>query len=135
MNKHDGEIVEFFKSYMLDINERGLQAITDYFNAPSFVISQDGVSSLASNKEVAAFFQPQFDAMESQGFTRAEATEMNVKVLSDNAAIASNVVVRYKQDGSELNRTAITYTLHKNSHGWKIAVLMLHDPDKVIQIC
>jgi hypothetical protein len=37
---------------------------------------------------------------------------------------------RYKIDGQKLDQAGVTYVLYKSEAGWKIAVLIVHDPDE-----
>jgi hypothetical protein len=73
------------------------------------------------------------EEMNAQGYDHIEATEMNVRVFNDTTAMVSNAGVRYKADGSELNRPSGTYVLHKNSKGWKIVTLLELFAEDVIQ--
>jgi hypothetical protein len=50
-------------------------------------------------------------------------------MLSATTALARGVALRYKDDGRELERAGVTYLLHRSGEEWKIAVLVLHDPD------
>jgi hypothetical protein len=49
-------------------------------------------------------------------------------VLSATAALVIGVAERYKTDGQPLDRAGVTYVLQKADAGWKIAVIVLHDP-------
>jgi hypothetical protein len=49
-------------------------------------------------------------------------------------AVASGLYVRYKADGQELERIGATYVVHKARDGWKIAVLVAHDPGSVLRL-
>ena len=58
---------------------------------------------------------------------------MNARLLDETTAIASGVTVRYRSDGSVLERVALTYGLHKTSEGWKIFISATHPADTVLQ--
>jgi hypothetical protein len=45
--------------------------------------------------------------------------------------LAVGAAIQYKADGKELERVGVTYLLHKGNDGWKFAVMVLHDTDKV----
>ena len=49
-------------------------------------------------------------------------------------AVVSTRTVRYKADGQELERIGFTYLLRKTNEGWKIAVLVGHDPANVLRL-
>jgi ketosteroid isomerase-like protein len=104
-----------------------------YYTEPLSVFSPNGVTVLETAEQLIELFTPVLEDMNTQGYSHMEAVEMNAKTLGENLAIVSNVVVRYKKDGSELNRTAGTYLVHKNSQGWKIGSLVMGDADKVIR--
>lgn len=70
-----------------------------------------------------------------KGFVKSEVEEVNSLVLCDRDPIMSKLIIRYKEDGIELNRTSITCTLHKNSREWKVAALMLYEADNVLEMC
>jgi hypothetical protein len=51
--------------------------------------------------------------------------------VKQKTALAVGAAIRYKADGQELERVGVTYLLHKGNDGWKFAVMVLHDTDKV----
>ena len=127
------EFEQLFEGYFRDMSENGLAGIASYYNEPAMVLNQNRVAVLESNAQVAEFFAPMVAAFEARGYDYMKPVETYTKQLSDDTAIVSSQVVRYKKDGSELNRASATYVLHKNSRGWKIASLVIGDPDAVIR--
>ena len=59
-----------------------------------------------------------------QGYAKTEWLDLGVKLLGQSYAIAGGTYVRYKTDGSELNRSGGTYLLNKVDGVWKIGVLL-----------
>jgi hypothetical protein len=49
--------------------------------------------------------------------------------LSETTALLSARVVRFKADGEELEQFGATYTFRHSDGAWRIAVLIIHDPD------
>jgi hypothetical protein len=45
--------------------------------------------------------------------------------------LVTGVAIRYKRNGQELERAGVTYVLHKAEAGWKIAVIVMHDPQQI----
>jgi oligoribonuclease NrnB/cAMP/cGMP phosphodiesterase (DHH superfamily) len=43
----------------------------------------------------------------------------------------TGVAVRYTVDGQELDRAGVTYVLYNADGHWRIAVLIIHDPNEV----
>jgi hypothetical protein len=54
-----------------------------------------------------------------------------MNLLSGTAPLARGVARRYKANGQESDRAGVTYLLCKADANWKIAVIVLHDPDGV----
>jgi ketosteroid isomerase-like protein len=128
------EVDQLFAAYFRDFSNLDLKAIVSYFHHPCTFIVPQGVFVFSSASEVEGFWAPRFDDLKTQGFGRTERAEANVKVLSDNTAMASSRAVRYKKDGSELERRGATFALRKTADGWKIVMVIHHSPDNVIQM-
>ena len=97
-------------------------------------IASQGVFSLASEVELEQLFEPMFENLKARGYERSDWLEMQIKFLDDNIALVSNVAAYYNGEGEELERAASTYTLHKADDLWKIAVIIVHSPDKVLRL-
>jgi len=54
------------------------------------------------------------------------------KSLDERTAVASGITVRYKTDGTVLDRLGVTYCLYKTNDGWKIFMSATHAPDAVL---
>jgi len=134
MTKLEQEIDQLFVKYFNDFSNLDLHAIVAYFHRPCTFIVPQGVFVFSSASEVEDFWSPRFDELKAQGFGRTERAEASIKVLSDNAAIASGKAIRYTKDGSELERRGATFALHKTDDGWKIVTLIHHSPDNVIRM-
>jgi hypothetical protein len=68
------------------------------------------------------------EGLRARGYGRSELSRPQVHLLSATASLATGVALRYKTDGQELERVGVTYLLYKAESGWKIAVVVLHDP-------
>ena len=104
MTDQEQEIDQLFIDYFNDFSNLDLKAIVSYFHHPCVFIVPQRVFVFSSASEVEGFWRPRFDELESQGFGRTERAEANIKVLSDDTAMASSKAIRYKVDGSELER-------------------------------
>lgn len=107
-----------------------VQAIAPYFHEPSvLIIPGQGVIATPTHAAITALFTAFLEALQARGFARSELTALHVKRLSSATTLAGGIAVRYKTDGQELDRAGVTYLLHKTDSGWKIAVIVVHDPD------
>lgn len=53
--------------------------------------------------------------------------------VDPQTALASGIAVRYRADGSVLERVAVTYQLWNTGKGWKIFLSATHAPETVLQ--
>ena len=74
-------------------------------------------------------FRTAIDSLRARGFGRSELSVRRVESLSPSANLVTGVAIRYTVDGQELERVGVTYVLHNADSRWKIAVLIVHDPN------
>jgi hypothetical protein len=72
-------------------------------------------------------------AMIERGYERSEWESLNGRLLDAQTALASGVAVRYRLDGSILERVGLTYHFWKTGDGWKIFVSATHAPENVLR--
>ena len=134
MTSLEREVDQLFAGYFSDFSKLDLDAIVSYFHLPCVFIVPQGVFVFSSASEVQWFWSPRFDDLKKQGFARTQRDQINIKVLNDDTAMASGRAIRYKEDGSELERRGATFALRKTDAGWKIVTVIHHSPDNVIQM-
>jgi hypothetical protein len=105
-----------------------VQAVLPYFHEPSLLISPQGVLAAPTLAALAGVFTPAMEGLRSREFGRSELSAGFVESLSSTATLVTGVALRYRSNGQELERVGVTYVLHKAESGWKIAVIVLHDP-------
>lgn len=110
-----------------------VQEILPYYYEPCLLIGPQGVAALPTRAAMATAFTPLMEGLRARGYSRSESSDLHVKQLSDTAALASSVAVRYKTDGQELERVGVSYLLHKADNRWKITVTVVHDTDNVVR--
>jgi uncharacterized NTF2-like protein DUF6841 len=107
-----------------------VQAVLPFFHEPSLLIGPQGVFAAATHALLATAFTPALEGLRAREFGRTELSVQSVKSLSATATLVRGVAYRYKLDGQALDQAGVTYVLHKADAGWKIAVLIIHDPDE-----
>jgi len=105
-----------------------VQAVLPYFHEPSLLISPQRVLAAPTLAVLAGVFTPAMEGLRTREFGRSELSVGFVESLSSSATLVTGVALRYKSNGQELERVGVTYVLHKAESGWKIAVIILHDP-------
>ena len=115
--------------YYRDFSTLNVQAILPYFNEPSLLVGPQGVIPVPNHAALAAVFGPVMEGLRSKGYGRSEFEPDYAKSLSSTARLIGGVAVRYDADGHELERVGITYVLHRTEGAWKVATVILHDPN------
>ena len=126
-------VTRVLTDYYNAFSKLDVQRILPYFHEPSFLIGPGGVAATSTHAALEAMSMPAMQCLRARGYARSELSMLRVKPLSATTTLASGVSVRYKADGQELERVGVTYLLHKADSGWKIAVLVAHDTDNVLQ--
>jgi hypothetical protein len=80
-----------------------------------------------THNEVSEAFKFIAEGLRSRSYSRSELIVKDIKSLSATSTLVIGVAVRFKTDGSELERVGVTYLLHKSDVEWKIAVTVIHD--------
>jgi len=99
-----------------------MDLLMQYVQMPLTVGGPNGFRSLATSDEAVALYTRIRDAGVKQGYAKSEWLEFGVKLLGPSYAVAGGTFVRYKADGSELNRGGGTYLLSKVDGVWKVGV-------------
>jgi len=116
------------------LSKLDVQSALSYYHEPITFITAESVIAAATRTESAARVTALLESLRARGYVRSELAELHIKQVSVGLAVASGIAVRYKADGQELGRTGVTYVLRKTSEGWKLAVLVSHDPGTALRL-
>lgn len=125
---NDGAALQTLTGYYKAFSTLDIQAVWPYFHQPSLLIGPQGVFAVPTFATLATVFTPTMEGLRAREFGRSELSVGYVKPLSATATLVTGIAIRYKRDGQELDRAGVTYVLHKAETGWRIAVIVLHDP-------
>jgi ketosteroid isomerase-like protein len=130
MNNEDA-VNQVLSDYYKAFSTLTVQSILRYFHQPALLIGPSGVIAPPTAEAVVPVFGPVMENLRQRDYGRSEFSLQQLRLLSATSAFAVGVAIRYKTDGQEMERVGITYLLHKGDSGWKLAVMALHDTDKV----
>jgi hypothetical protein len=122
-------VIQVLTDYYAAFSTLDVHAFLPYFHEPCLLIGP-GIFAAPNHAVLATAFLTPIRDLQARGFGRSELSVQQTKTLSETAGLVIGVATRYKADGQELERVGVTYVMHKNNTGWKIAVLILHDADK-----
>jgi ketosteroid isomerase-like protein len=113
-------LLEYYRAFStLDVS-----AFVSYFCEPSLTIARQGVFSAANRGTQADSFAPIVESLKARGYGRSEFVDAQITMLGETDALVRGVAVRYTAAGSELERIRLSYLMHRNDAGWRIAVLV-----------
>ncbi len=131
MNHNEDAVKQVLTDYYKDFTTLNVQSILRYFHQPALLIGPSGVIALPTSEAVVPIFGPVMENLRLRDYGRSELSLQQLRLLSATAAFATGAAIRYKTNGQEMERVGVTYLLHKGNEGWKFAVMVLHDADKV----
>jgi len=121
-------VIRTVLDYYAAFNTFELQAILPYFHEPSLLMGPQGAFAAPTHDVLAPLLRAAIDSLRARGFGRSELSVRRGESLSARAHLVTGVAIRYTVDGRELERVGVTYVLHIADSGWRIAVLITHDP-------
>jgi ketosteroid isomerase-like protein len=128
---NDEAVKQVLSDYYNAFSTLDVQSILPYFHQPALLIGPLGVIAIPTPAAVVPIFGSVMEDLRQRKYRRSELSLQQFKLLSATSALAVGAAIRYKADGQELERVGVTYLLHKGNDGWKFAVMVLHDTDKV----
>jgi hypothetical protein len=119
-----GMLDELFESFQT-LDPR---AMVRYYHLPSMAISAQGASVMSTAADVEARFARLMQRLKNQDYARSDYSEARVTMLGETLAQLRVTGARYRRDGNLLEPLNVSYVLRKTDAGWKVVVLMTHDP-------
>jgi hypothetical protein len=108
-------------------------AAASYCHAPCLFISPRGVRAMVSAPEVRALLAQVMADLRARGYARSEVTSRHVQPLGQRIALLTVNRVRFRTDGTELERVGETYTFLETAGGWRIVAAAMHDFGATVQ--
>lgn len=99
-----------------------------FVHRPCTVVTRWGAYVLSDRGEIVDAFTSVQRHLRARGCRRTERRDVRVEPLGDHLARARALSVRYEAEERELERVATTYVLRRTDRGWRIAVLVEHEP-------
>ena len=90
--------------------------------------------TVATRADAEEFLSPGFKDLKQAGYAKTEFLELKSHSLSKKLAVISGRGIRVTPDGRELGTFGITYIWRNLPDGWKLAVMTVHDPKKLLPL-
>jgi uncharacterized protein (TIGR02246 family) len=126
-------VKDLLKAYEAAWSRHDAQAVASFYYEPAMRVSKGGPAVRATRAEQQTFFDGFLRGLVERGYVWSAWEELEVRLLDPQTAFASGITVRYREDGSVLERVALTYALRNTEGGWKIFMSATHSPDTVLR--
>lgn len=126
-------VKEVLKAYEEAWSRHDAEAVASFYFEPAMRVGKGGPVVRATRAEQKAFFDGFLRGLVDRGYARSAWEEFDVRLLDPQTAIASGITVRYRGDGTVLERVAVTYGLRESAGSWKIFMSATHAPDSVLR--
>ena len=130
----DGEdaIRQTLQDYEQAWSRHDARAVAGFCFEPAMRVGKAGPVIRATQVDQETFFDGYLRGMVGRGYDRSEWESLEVRLLDAQTGLASGIAVRYRADGSVLERVAVTYQLWSTDKGWKIFLSATHAPQSVL---
>ena len=109
-------------------------AVLPYYATPFLVLTPAMVRAVNDRADAGALFAEMMKALRARGYARSGWSRLGVQQLGADTGMVSCEVTRYQADGTPLERFGATYTLRRDGAEWRIATLVIHDADAVLDL-
>lgn len=100
------------------------------YGAPLVSISTNGATTIwNSTEDVEIWVSGFLDNIRSQGWYRSAMPSPTICVLGVNSGFGSGQFIRYREDGSEISRSGMTYIFQRKPEGWRMTTFLAQDPN------
>lgn len=131
-------ISKVFENYMSKynhfINKQELKLSPALYSEQVMLILGNGKATSLTSEKMNQGVTGFLTQLKAKGVSKVAWETVEVKLLADNIALASNVAVRYLANGEVYDRAGATYFLNKAATGWEISAFALHAPEQVLNL-
>ena len=128
----EDSIRKFLLDYCTAFRPGNIVAVAEFYNVPLTMISDGRVAVVDDRSKIISIFNATMADLAGKGFDHSRVDNCAVHPLTDNTALISATFSRLKSDGSILERLGATYTVINDGDNYKIATLIAHAPQALI---
>jgi ketosteroid isomerase-like protein len=96
-----------------DAVSRSAAEAAAFYGEPALLVLPNQVRVLATRADVEDFLAKLLAGLKPLGYSYSKLLDPRVKLLNATTAIYSTIAIRFKADGSEMQRAGFTYLLQK----------------------
>jgi len=127
------KVQETLRAYEQAWSRHDAREIASFYYEPAMRVTGSGPIVRPTRADQEAFFSAFLSGLVMRGYARSSWETLEVSLLDGETAIASGISVRFKADGSQLERVGLTYALRNTPGGWKIFLSATHPPESTLR--
>ncbi|HEY9859051.1 MAG TPA: hypothetical protein V6D16_06070 [Candidatus Obscuribacterales bacterium] len=127
MIDNSNQILDTFQQYAKTFESLNPLSVLSFYHYPAILISPDKVVTVRNWLEGSIVFAAVMVNLKIRGYGYSETESLSVDQLSDRLATVNGTVIRFQEDGTELERFGLAYTMQQENEGWKIVVGALYE--------
>ncbi|MFT4581595.1 MAG: ketosteroid isomerase-like protein [Gammaproteobacteria bacterium] len=125
MNK-ETLIREFYAHYLNTFHGLDAGQVATFYTQPCLFITGQSITLLHDSDEIERLFDRIIADLVAENYDHSVVEDLNIKLLSEHLAQVSGLAIRYRKDGTELERTGASYTLQYRANAWKFVSAMTY---------
>ena len=115
----------FFDDYAAALTSYSAESISEYYNTPVAIYSDEGIQAVTKASDTIAFWREGVKPYKAQGIEKAKAKVIHEEQLSNTTFTAKVLWNNYDNSGKEVSSETNFYILSKKEDGLKISGLIL----------
>lgn len=131
---NDPDVLKTYEEYLLASFSLDAKRVATFYDEPFMLVSAARTVTVATRADAEAFLAPGFKDLRQAGYAKTEFPELKSHTLGKGLAIISGKGIRVTTDGKELATFGVTYIWRYLPGGWKLAVMTVHDPKKLLPL-
>ena len=128
------EIQQLFQNYMAKYNHYihtgDLEHEPSLYSEEVMLISERRAPILVSESNLYDQIEVFLDGLKERGVVKVQWEKVEIHLLGDNMALASNIAIRYNANDEVVDRVGASYTLHQSDDEWNIIAFAIHEADR-----
>ena len=131
---NDSDVLKTYDEYLLASFSLDAKRVATFYDEPFMFVSAARTVTVATRADAEAFLSPGFKDLQQAGYAKTEFPELSSQSLGKGLAVISGRGIRVTTDGRELATFGMTYIWRNLPDGWKLAVMTVHDPKKLLPL-
>jgi len=133
----EAQIKQLFTNYMEKYNhyiQTGtLNHTPSLYSKDVMVISDQSAPKMVEELKLYRQVELFLDSLKKRGVSKVNWEKVDIHMLGDNMALASNVAIRHNKQGKVVDRVGASYHLYQQDGEWKIVAFAIHSSDKAFR--